>query len=433
MANGKKRGSKKKLFIFGGLGALLLIIILLVVLGGNKEQIVSVQVDDVVKKTITQVVTATGKINPDFQVKISAEATGEIVQLNVKEGDKVSKGQLLLKIKPETYLAQKNKVEASLTSVQASLGVSKANLDQAEVELNRLKALYDKKLASDYEYELAKSKFISAKGTYESQKASLAQTQASLKEADENLNKTAVYAPMNGVVTSLKVELGERVLGSGFSPGTELLTVADLSVMEATVDVDENDVVLVAIGDTARVKIDAFSGKSFNGVVTEIGNSAKSTSASSQDQVVNFEVKIRILDNESGIRPGMSCDARIETETKRDVWAVPIQSVTARGEMNNNQPPSGENRDEPVVQDTRIKETKTYEKPKEIVFLVENNQVKMKDVESGISDDTYIEIKSGLTGNEKVVSGPYKAISKELENGSKVMIQPKKGAFEPKK
>lgn len=432
MANGKKRGSKKKLFIFGGLGALLLIIILLVVLGGNKEQIVSVQVDDVVKRTITQVVTATGKINPDFQVKISAEATGEIVQLNVKEGDKVSKGQLLLKIKPETYLAQKNKVEASLTSVQASLNVSKANLDQAEVELNRVKALYDKKLASDYEYELAKSKFISARGTYETQKASLAQTQASLKEADENLNKTAVYAPMNGVVTSLKVELGERVLGSGFSPGTELLTVADLSVMEATVDVDENDVVLVSIGDTARVKIDAFSGKSLNGVVTEIGNSAKSTSASSQDQVVNFEVKIRILDKESGIRPGMSCDARIETETKRDVWAVPIQSVTARGD-NNNQPQQSENRDEPVVQDTRIKETKTYDKPKEIVFLVENNQVKMKDVESGISDDSYIEIKSGLTGSEKVVSGPYKAISKELENGTKVMIQSKKGAFEPKK
>jgi len=436
MANGKKRGSRKKLFIFGGLGVLLLIIILLVVLGGSKEQIVSVQIDKVVKRNITQVVTATGKINPDFQVKISAEATGEIVQLNVKEGDKVRKGQLLLKIKPETYIAQKNRVEAGLNSVQASLDVAKANLAQSEIDLNRIKKLYEKKLASDAELEMAQAKYVSAKGTFDSQKASLAQSQASLKEADENLNKTTVYAPMDGIVTSLKVELGERVLGSGFSPGTELLTVADLSVMEAIVDVDENDVVLVALGDTARVKIDAFSDKSFNGVVTEIGNSPKSSSASSQDQVVNFAIKIRLIDKETSIRSGMSCDAKIETETKKDVWAVPIQCVTARGENNmNNQPQQGGNNNEPQVTDARMKNTvKSFAKPKEIVFVVKDNQAKMVDVTSGISDDSYIEIKTGLTGTEDVVSGPYKAISKELENGSKVMIQPKKGpAEQPKK
>ena len=432
MANGKKKKSKKKLLIFGGIGALLLVIILLVALGGNKEQIVSVQIDKVVKRNITQIVTATGKINPDFQVKISAEATGEIVQLNVKEGDNVKKGQLLLKIKPETYLAQKNKVEASLNAVQANLDVTKANLAQADVDLKRIKSLYEKKLASDSELEMAQSKYISAKGNYDSQRASMAQTEASLKEADENLNKTTVYAPMTGVVTSLKVELGERVLGSGFSPGTELLTVADLDVMEATVDVDENDVVLVSVGDTARVKIDAFSEKSFNGIVTEIGNSAKSSATTSQDQVVNFAVKIRILDKDTSIRPGMSCDAKVETETKRDVWSVPIQSVTARGANSMQQPQEGDNK-EPQVTDTRIKTVKANVKPKEIVFVVKDNISKMVDVKTGISDDSFIEIISGLTGDENVVSGPYKAISKELDNGKKVMVQGKSGSNEPKK
>lgn len=432
MANGKKKKSNKKLLIFGGLGGLLLVIILLVAFGGSKEQIVAVQIDKVVKRNITQIVTATGTINPDFQVKISAEATGEIVQLNVKEGDQVKKGQLLLKIKPETYIAQKNRAEASLRSVQASLNYYKASLNQADITLKRIQALYDKKLASDSELETAKTQFESAKGGYDAQKASVEQAEAGLNEAKENLYKTTVYAPMNGVVTSLKVELGERVLGSGYSSGSELLTVSDLSVMEATVDVDENDVVFVALGDTARIKIDAFSGKSFNGVVTEIGNSAKASGTTSQDQVVNYAVKIKIVDKESTIRPGMSCDARIETETKKDVWAVPIQSVTARGETTAiPAPPSNNNQVQ--VTDNRIKTNKATVKPKEIVFVVKDNQVKVVDVKTGISDDSYIEIESGLNGDEQIVSGPYKAISKELENGSKIMIQSGKGTGETKK
>jgi HlyD family secretion protein len=432
MANGKKKNSKKKLFIFGGLGALLLIIVLLLVLGGSKEQIVAVQVDKVVKRNITQLVTATGTINPDFQVKIAAEATGEIVQLNIKEGDKVKKGQLLLKIKPETYIAQKNRAEASLRSVKALLDYYKASVAQCESDLRRIQSLFDKKLASDSDLETAKTKFVSAQGNYDAQKASVEQAQASLKEAEENLNKTSVYAPMNGVVSSLKVELGERVLGSGYSSGTELLTVADLSVMEATVDVDENDVVLVALNDTTRIKIDAFSTKTFTGIVTEIGNSAKSstTTSSSQDQVVNFAVKIRILDNDDAIRPGMSCDAKIETATKKDVWAVPIQSVTARSETN--VVPAQTDSKEPVVTDSRIKTAKTTAKPKEIVFVVNNNQAKIVEVKTGISDDSYIEIAGGLNGDEQVVSGPYKAISKELENGSKIMIQSGKGTGDKK-
>lgn len=430
MANGKKKKSKKKIFILGGIGVLLLVIILLVAFGGNKEQIVQVQLEKVQKRNITQIVTATGKINPDFQVKISAEATGEIVQLNVKEGDKVRRGQLLLKIKPETYLAQKNRAEANLLSVRSGLNVTQANLTQAENDYKRIQGLFDKKLESESNLETVKTRYLVAKGNYESQKAAVAQSEAGLKEADENLNKTNVYAPMNGVVSSLKVEVAERVLGSGFSPGTELLTVADLSAMEATVDVDENDVVLVSIGDTARIKIDAYSDKLFKGVVTEIGNSAKTTGLGSQDQVVNFAIKIRIVEKDSPIRPGMSCDAKIETETKKDVWAVPIQSVTARGDKKF-EPEQGNN-DEPEVKDERIKENKQNLKPKEIVFVVKDNISKMVDVITGISDDSYIEIKSGLKGDEEVVSGPYKAISKELENGSKVMLQPKTGPNEKK-
>jgi HlyD family secretion protein len=430
MANGKKKKSKKKVLILGGIGVLLLVIILVVAFGGNKELIVQVQLDKVQKRTITQIVTATGKINPDFQVKISAEATGEIVQLNVKEGDKVNKGQLLLRIKPETYLAQKSRAEASLQSIRAGLNVTQANLTQAENDYKRIQGLFDKKLESESNLETAKTRFLVAKGNFESQKASVAQSEASLKEADENLNKTNVYAPMNGIVSSLKVEVAERVLGSGFSPGTELLTVADLSAMEATVDVDENDVVLVSIGDTARIKIDAYSDKLFKGVVSEIANSAKTTGSGTQDQVVNFAIKIRILEKDSPIRPGMSCDVKIETETKKDVWAVPIQSVTARGDKKF-EPQQGNN-DEPVVKDERIKENKQNIKPKEIVFVVKDNLSKMVDVVTGISDDTYIEIKSGLKGDEEVVSGPYKAISKELENGTKVMLQAKKGPSEKK-
>lgn len=432
MANGKMKKSKKKVLILGGIGVLLLIVILLVAFGGSKEIIVQVQLEKVQKRNITQIVSATGKINPDFQVKISAEATGEIVQLNVKEGDKVNKGQLLLRIKPETYIAQKNRAEASLLSIRAGLGITQANLSQAENDYKRIQGLFDKKLESESNLETAKTRYLVAKGNFESQKASVAQSEASLKEADENLNKTNVYAPLTGVVSSLKVELGERVLGSGYSPGTELLTVADLNVMEATVDVDENDVILVSIGDTARIKIDAYSDKMFTGTVSEIGNSAKTTGTGTQDQVVNFAIKIRILEKDSGIRPGMSCDSKIETETKKDVWAVPIQSVTARGDKKFEPQEREGNNDEPVVKDERIKENKQTAKPKEIVFTVKDNLSKMVDVITGISDDNYIEIKSGLKGDEEVVSGPYRAISKELENGTKVMLQTKTGPTEKK-
>ena len=428
MANGKK--SKKKLFIFGGLGLLLVVVILLVVFGGGKEEIVVVQTEKVEKRNITQVVSATGKINPVYQVKISAEATGEIVNLPVKEGDVVRKGQLLLRIKPDNYEAQKNSADARLAQSKSSLSSTKAQLDKVESDYKRVQELAQKKLASDSELENAKSTYLQTLGNYDAMRSGVTQAEAALREAVVNLNKTSVYAPMNGTISRRDVDLSERVLGSGFSPGTEMLTVADLSKMEATVNVDENDVVLITVGDTATVHVDAYSDKTFKGVVTQIGNSAVTKGLGTQDEVVNFEVKILILNPGSNIRPGMSCDADIETEKKQDVLTVPIQSVTARVDKGITETSQEGDQSEAALQ---VKKEKSN-KPKEVVFIIKDNKAKMIEVKTGISDDTYIEITSGLKGDEEVISGPYRAISKELEDGSKTSIQSKrKGADNEKK
>lgn len=428
MANGKK--NKKKLFIFGGLGLLVVVILLLVVFGGDKENIISVQTEKVEKRTITQVVSATGKINPVYQVMISAEATGEIVYLGVKEGDVVKKGQLLVRIKPDIYEAQRNNSAARLDQSKASLSSTKAQLDKVEADYKRIQGLFQKKLASDSELESAKAAYLQTLGSYESQKSFVVQSEAALKESNENLNKTYVYAPMNGTISKLSVELAQRVLGSNFSPGTEILTVADLSQMEARVDVDENDVVLVSVGDEAKVKVDAFGDKEFKGRVTQIGNSAVSKGLGTQDEVVNFEVRVLIEDPDKQLRPGMSCDADVKTETKADVIAVPIQSVTARMDKPMMKEAEGEGDDQPQSEKPK---TGKANKAKEVVFLAKDNKAKMVEVKTGISDDTYIEIQSGLTGGEEVISGPYRAISKELEEGAKISLQSKRKGDKEKK
>jgi len=425
MANGKK--SKKKLFIFGGLGLLLLVILLLVVFSGNKEDIVTVQTEKVEKRNVTQVVSATGKINPVYQVKISAEATGEIVDLAVREGDVVRKGQLLLRIKPDNYEAQRNMAAARLDQAKSSLSSTKALLDKVESDYKRVQGLAQKNLASASELETAKSTYLQTLNSYESSKSGVTQAEASLKDAITNLNKTIVYSPMNGTISKRNIDLSERVLGSGFSPGTEMLTVADLSKMEATVNVDENDVVLISVGDTAKVHVDAFSDKTFKGVVTQIGNSAVTKGLGTQDEVVNFEVKVLIVNAGNSIRPGMSCDADIETEKKQNVLTVPIQSVTARIDK----PITSTQQGVQPENEGKVKKDRSN-KPKEVVFVIKENKTKMIEVKTGISDDTYIEILSGLNGDEEVVSGPYRAISKELEDGSKVSMQAKRKGTEKK-
>jgi HlyD family secretion protein len=427
MANGKQKKSKKKIIIFGGLGLLVAALILFALLGGSKEEIISVQTEKAERRDITQKVSATGKIEPEFKVIITPEVTGEIVALPVKEGDKVKKGDLLIKINAKQYLADKESAEATLLSSKSALAMRKAELDRITLEYERIKELHKKGLASDSEIETAKSNFESIKASYDGASADVLRTEAALRRAVEQLYKTSIYSPMDGTVNALNVELGERVLGSGFSQGTNIMTISDLNNMEASVEVDENDVILISIGDTARIKVDAFGDKVFRGVVSEIGNSAISTGLGTQDQVVNFNVKLKLIDLDKGLRPGMSCNADIETETIKNVITVPIQSVTARGNEMVKKEEGEENSTAPA------KKENGSNKPKEIVFIVKDGKAKSVEVETGISDDNYIHIKSGLSGGEQVVSGSYKAISRDLNDGSTVRVEEKKKSFKVKK
>lgn len=429
MANGKKK-SKKKLFIFGGIGLLILILLIVAFIGGNKEEIISVQVEKVVKRTITQTVAATGKINPEFKVVINPEVTGEIVELPVKEGDIVKKGQLLIRIKGDQYQAQKQRLEANLLAAQATLKMREAELTKVELDYNRVKELHSKGLASDSELEAAKSNYLTTKASLEAAEANVLQSKASLRETLEMLYKTTILSPMDGVVTKLNVEVGERVFGAGFSMGTDIMTVSDLSNIEAVVDVDENDVVLVSIGDTARIQVDAFKDQEFIGLVSEIGNSAKTSGLGTQNEVVNFEVKIKLIDPKNSLRPGMSCTADIETETIQNVLSVPIQSVTTR-EGTQSVDNLTEGQPEEFQQVKEIKKEKIH-KANEIVFLVENGKAKKVNVETGLSDDNYIAILSGLKGGEDVISGSYKAISSELNDGLQVRVEEKNKNFNKK-
>jgi len=427
MANGKKK-SKKKLFIFGGIGLLLVVLLVIAFIGSSKEEIVSVQTEKVEKRTITQTVAATGKINPEFKVVINPEVTGEIIELPVKEGDLVKRGQLLIKIKGDQYVAQNERLEANLQSSKANLKMRDAELTKVELDYNRVKELHSKGLASDSELESSKSNYLSTKASYEAAGANVAQSEASLKEIMDQISKTAIRSPMDGVVTKLNVELGERVFGAGFSMGSDIMTISDLRNIEAVVEVDENDVVLVSLGDTATVKVDAFKDQEFVGIVSEIGNSANTSGLGTQEEVVNFEVKIKLIDPKNTLRPGMSCTADIETETIGNILSVPIQSVTTRsgGTMNGEQMSSdGEGNGDDFQQVKEVKKEK-INKPKEVVFLIKNGKAKMVEVETGLSDDNYISVVKGLEGGEEVVSGSYKAISRELNDGLQVRVEEKK-------
>lgn len=419
MANGKKK-SKKKIIVLSIIGALVLIIAGLVIFGGNKEDIVLVQTEKASKRTITQVVSATGKIQPEFKVVITPEVSGEIVALPVKEGDRVSKGALLLKIKQDTYLAQRERVAANLASARSNLSIQKIQMNKIESDFNRVRELYGKGLSSDAEIEAIRAQYETTKAQVQSAEASVQQAEASLREASEQLAKTTILSPMDGIVSQLNVKTGERILGTGFTQGSNLMTVADLKKMEVVVEVDENDVVLISVGDTAKIDVDAYPDKKFTAVVYEIGNTAKAKGLGTQEEVVNFEVKIRILNSEVALKPGMSANADIQTETRIDVVTVPIQSVTTRMPKKDIAKKDDSNPAEESA--SSDKQSKKNEKPSEGVFIVQEGKAKFLKVKTGISDDTYIEIKEGLKGDEEVVSGSYRAISRELQEDSKVRV-----------
>jgi HlyD family secretion protein len=430
MANNAKK-SKKRLFIFSGLGFVLIVLILLVVLGSKREPVVTVQTEKVTKRTITQIVTASGKIQPEVLVNISPEVSGEIIELPVRIGQVVKKGDLLVRIKPDTYAASRDQAKALLNSALAGLDLAKANYDKAVSDYRRAQDLHTKGLLSDSELEASKTAYQVAKAQHQSEHHRVEQARASLEQAEENLRKTAIYAPMGGTISQLNSKLGERVVGTGLMAGTVIMAVADLSRMEARVDVDENDVVLVSVGDTARIEADAYPERKFTGVVYELANTAKTKGTGTQEEVTNFEVKIRILEKDVVFRPGMSVTTDIETSTHHDVLAVPIQSVTTRMPKE-----AGKKQVEEEQQSIASKNNgkkKLESKVQEVVFVVEGGKVKTVQVKRGISDDTYVEIVEGLKGDEEVVSGSYKAINRDLEDGSKVKVESKPKATSPPK
>lgn len=422
MANDKKR-NKKKIIILSSISVLFIILIVLAVLGTKKEEVFIVQTELVQRRTITQIVSSTGKIEPEFKVVITPEVSGEIVSLPVKEGQKVKKGDLLVKIKQDQYIAQRDRALANLASARSSLTIQKIQLAKIEQDYNRALELYKKGLSSEAELEAIKAQYETAKAQVESAQSTVLQMEAMVKEANENLAKTVITAPMDGTVSQLNVKLGERVLGTGFTQGSNLMTIADLTKMIVVVDVDENDVVLISIGDTSKIIVDAFPDKYFTGIVYEIGNTAKTKGLGTQEEVVNFEVKIRIINSDVELKPGMSANAYIMTETRENVLSVPIQSVTVRSSSYGEKSES-ENENALVIQETNKKIK--ISKPDEGVFVVNDGKVKFVKVKTGINDDDYIEILDGLKGNEEIVTGSYKVISRDLKDGSRVRVENKK-------
>ena len=411
----KKRS--KKIIVFSILFLLIATIVVIAIVKGQKEEVITVQTEKVVTRSVTQTVTATGKVEAEFKVVITPEVTGEITQLAFKDGDNVKAGQLLFKIKSDIYASQLERAEAALESAKAGKGQSEANLNRLLLDMNRTEELVKKGMASQADFDLIKAQWLQAKAGLDAANAAIQQNVASVREAREQLAKTTISSPLSGTVTVLNVEKGERVLGSGFSQGTNVMTISDLKNMLAIVDVDENDIVNVKLGDTARIKVDAFGDEEFIGLVSEISNSAKTSGVGTQEQVVNFEVKIKIQDSESNLRPGMSCNAVIETQTVENVLTVPIQSVTAKVDEMKFEGTS----DEQGGATTKKHETRK-KKPEEMVFVVEGGKVKEATVTTGISDDNYIVVKSGLKAGQEIVSGPYKAISRELKQDMPVKV-----------
>ncbi len=455
MANPKSK-TRRKLWVVGGL------FFLLIAGGGGayyykKEQkkIIIVQTEPAVRRSLTELVTATGKIQPVLQVKISPEVSGEIIELPVKEGQLVKKGDLLVKIRPDFYIASRNSAQANRSAAEANRSsaeaqyksslasqlTAEANLLKAAAEFKRTAELFERKLVSGSIYDdvntanqVAKAQAKVAKAQTEAAEAQaraathqVEMASASLKKAEEDLSKTTIYAPIDGTVSRLISEVGERVVGTGMMAGTEIMTVAELNEMEARVEVGEIDVVLVTPGQKARLEVDSFRDRKFNGVVTQIANSARTQGANTQQEATKFEVRIRIQDKEF-FRPGMSATAEIETRYRTNVLTVPIQSITtrlpkgAKKDEEKKKVSKEEQRDKQDLADLLKKRDKSGPKPVDVVFGIQGATAAMIPVTRGISDDSSYEIIQGLKEGDQVITGSYKAIARELEEGKKIRV-----------
>ncbi len=430
------------------LAIVVVVLLVLAVLGKKKGWfgkgvILKVSIETPKKRDIIETITANGKIQPETEVKLSPDVSGEIVELNIQEGNEVKKGDLLLKIKPDIYLSALERMKATLNSAKANMANAEARLVQVkaqfkknQLEYTRSKKLWKEDAISNAEFENAESGFEMAEADVEaskqsvnSAKYSVKSAEASLNEAMENLTKTTIYSPIDGTVSKLNVEIGERVVGTMQMAGTELLRIANLNKMEVKVEVNENDIIRVSLGDTSHIEIDAYLKRRFKGIVAEIANSANITGVTT-DQVTSFDVKVRIVydsykdlitdQNKYPFRPGMSATVDIETSSAKQVLSIPLQAVTTRFDTT-----SSNNDGEKL--NTDLKELD------EIVFIINENFAYEQKVETGIQDNNFIHIQSGLKTGDEVVIAPYSAISKKLKDSVEVEVVDKKELFKSDK
>ncbi len=432
----KQRRARRKKQIIYGLIALVVLWLVGSIIWGKREKPIPITTETAIRKTIVQTVSATGKIQPEVEVKISPEVAGEIIELPVEDGMRVKKADLLVKIKPDSYKALLEQQEAAISAAKATNLQQKATMMKTEHDFKRAEDLFNKKLISEQEYNAAQAAYDVAKNTYESSLHEIERAQAGSSQARDQLSKTTIYSPIDGTVTILNSKLGERLVATGQFAGTEVMRVADLGHMEARVDVNENDVVNVKIGDKAEIKIDAYGDRRFKGTVYQIGNTGKTTGAGTQEEVTNFEVKIRIEDHDVVLKPALSCTADIQTNEVKDVVAVPMQAVTIRTGESNLSPEEIEKKRQKVAQRDKgdnnaefvneraekAAQKEEREKLAKVVFLKKGNKAQIVKVTTGISDDTYTEIKSGIQPGDEVISGSYSAISRKLKDGAKVAI-----------
>jgi len=401
----QKKKSKKILWLYAAAVLVILVFILIKTSKGGGG--IDVQTGYPTLGDITETIPANGKIQPVTEVKISPDVSGEIIELNVVEGDRISKGDLLIKIKQDVYLSARDRAEASLNAAGAQLEQQQASFKKAELSYLRNEKLFDLKAISESEFEVSRSEYFVSKGQLAAAEFNVQSAEASLKEAEENLVKTTIYAPMDGIVSKLSVEKGERVVGTSQMAGTEMLRIADMEMMEVLVDVNENDIIRISEDDTASISVDAYPGRTFSGVVTKIASSAKNI-GSTTEQVTNFEVRVAILQESYSdlvgngklpFRPGMSASVSIETERKHDVLTIPLQSVTARKDVGDGSSATGE-----------------------YVFVVNDSTstVRAIPVRTGIQDIANIEILEGLSQSDKIVTGSYMVVSKTLKDGDSV-------------
>ncbi|GAA4297965.1 efflux RND transporter periplasmic adaptor subunit [Nibribacter koreensis] len=445
-----KRKSNKLIYILGGLVVLLLIGALVAKKNGwiGKEEGIEVMVDKVKPTTIVEKVSASGKVQPEIEVKISPDVSGEITELYVKEGDSVKAGQLLLRIRPDNYQSMVEMQSASVNTQRANLAQARARLNQALANSKNIQQTYERNSTLFKQKVISQSEFDASRAQYEANRAEVDAARqnvraaestvqssiASLEESRKNLNKTTIYSPVNGTVSKLNIEKGERVVGTSQMAGTEIMRIANLNNMEIRVNVNENDIVRVRVGDSAIVEVDSYtsSNRKFKGIVTAIANTAKD--AVSLEAVTEFEVRIRMLNDSykdlvqkngrTPFRPGMTASVDIITDQQDNVLSVPLAAVTTR---------SKEDKDAKKAADKKAEETtgatkpaRAEERPDEVVFVHDKGTVKMVKVTTGISDFDNIQILSGLKQGQEVVSGPFRAVSKQLKNGDKVTVKDEK-------